>query len=157
LFQVTTKSRGALVICNISDRYPCGNQAKPRIESRSGQTSSADEFLDAVLTWFGDPDPRLGTAWEKAKDWRSSSHTAEPYWFWMAWSRSKILLAREKDGYVNLPSRPFCASREDAPPIILTHGWSANSTEWDYLKKELADDFRLIVWDLPGLGLSKQS
>ena len=42
--------------------------------------------------------------------------------------------------------------REDAPPIILTHGWGANSTEWDYLKKELADDFRLIVWDLPGLG-----
>jgi pimeloyl-ACP methyl ester carboxylesterase len=44
--------------------------------------------------------------------------------------------------------------REDAPPIVLTHGWGANSTEWDYLKKELSDDFRLIVWDLPGLGLS---
>jgi pimeloyl-ACP methyl ester carboxylesterase len=44
--------------------------------------------------------------------------------------------------------------RPDAPPIILTHGWGANSTEWDYLKKELADDFRLIVWDLPGLGRS---
>jgi pimeloyl-ACP methyl ester carboxylesterase len=37
--------------------------------------------------------------------------------------------------------------RPDAPPIILTNGWGANSTEWDYLKKELADDFRLIVWD----------
>ncbi len=46
-----------------------------------------------------------------------------------------------------------CYGREDAPPIILTHGWGANSTEWDYLKKELAD-FRLIVWDLPGLGRS---
>jgi len=44
--------------------------------------------------------------------------------------------------------------REDAPPIILTHGWGANSTEWDYLKKELAGDFQLIVWDLPGLGRS---
>jgi hypothetical protein len=30
-------------------------------------TSSADEFLDAALTWFGDPDPRLGTAWEKGE------------------------------------------------------------------------------------------
>jgi pimeloyl-ACP methyl ester carboxylesterase len=47
-----------------------------------------------------------------------------------------------------------CYGREDAPPIILTHGWGANSTEWDYLKKELADDFQLIVWDLPGLGRS---
>jgi serine/threonine protein kinase len=32
-----------------------------------GETSSADEFLDAALTWFGDSDPRLGTAWEKGE------------------------------------------------------------------------------------------
>ena len=30
-------------------------------------TSSADEFLDAALTWFGDPAPRIGTAWEKGE------------------------------------------------------------------------------------------
>src|SRR6516162_8477164 len=30
-------------------------------------SSSADEFLDAALNWFGDPDPRLGTAWEKGE------------------------------------------------------------------------------------------
>ena len=28
---------------------------------------SADEFIDAALTWFGDPDPRIGTAWEKGE------------------------------------------------------------------------------------------
>jgi serine/threonine protein kinase len=27
-------------------------------QGTSGDTSSADEFLDAALTWFGDPDPR---------------------------------------------------------------------------------------------------
>jgi protein kinase-like protein/NACHT domain-containing protein len=32
-----------------------------------GGTSSADEFLDAALSWFGDPDPRIGTAWEKGE------------------------------------------------------------------------------------------
>jgi serine/threonine protein kinase/predicted ATPase len=32
-----------------------------------GDTSSADEFLDAALSWFGDPDPRLGTTWEKGE------------------------------------------------------------------------------------------
>jgi pimeloyl-ACP methyl ester carboxylesterase len=37
---------------------------------------------------------------------------------------------------------------------VLTHGWGANSTEWYYLKQQLTDRFRLIVWDLPGLGLS---
>ena len=79
-------------------------------QGTSGGTSSADEFLDAALTWFGDPDPRLGTAWRKAKDSRSSLRIVEPYWFWMAWSRSKIRLGHKKDGYVSLPSRRFCAS-----------------------------------------------
>jgi tetratricopeptide (TPR) repeat protein len=36
-------------------------------QGTSGDTSSADEFVDAALTWFGDPDPRLGTAWEKGE------------------------------------------------------------------------------------------
>jgi tetratricopeptide (TPR) repeat protein len=36
-------------------------------QGTSGDTSSADEFLDVTLTWFGDPDPRLGTAWEKGE------------------------------------------------------------------------------------------
>src|SRR5258705_4806674 len=36
-------------------------------QGSSGDTSSADEFLDAALTWFGDPDPRLGTLWEKGE------------------------------------------------------------------------------------------
>jgi len=36
-------------------------------QGTSGDTSSADEFLDAALKWFGDPDPRLGTAWEKGE------------------------------------------------------------------------------------------
>ena len=36
-------------------------------QGTSGGTSSADEFLDAALTWFSDPDPRMGTAWEKGE------------------------------------------------------------------------------------------
>jgi serine/threonine protein kinase len=36
-------------------------------QGSSGETSSADEFLEAALTWFGDPDPRIGTAWEKGE------------------------------------------------------------------------------------------
>jgi tRNA A-37 threonylcarbamoyl transferase component Bud32/tetratricopeptide (TPR) repeat protein len=36
-------------------------------QGTSGGSSSADEFLDAALTWFGDPDPRIGTAWEKGE------------------------------------------------------------------------------------------
>jgi hypothetical protein len=36
-------------------------------QDSSGETASADEFLHAALSWFGDPDPRLGTAWEKGE------------------------------------------------------------------------------------------
>jgi NACHT domain len=36
-------------------------------QGTSGGTSSADEFLDAALSWFGDPDPRIGTQWEKGE------------------------------------------------------------------------------------------
>src|ERR1700726_1156639 len=34
----------------------------------------------------------------RARDSRSSSRIVEPYWFWMAWSRSKTRLVRKKDG-----------------------------------------------------------
>jgi predicted ATPase len=36
-------------------------------QGTSGGTSSADEFIDAALTWFADPDPQVGTAWEKGE------------------------------------------------------------------------------------------
>ncbi|MBD2088687.1 alpha/beta hydrolase [Microcoleus sp. FACHB-1515] len=42
----------------------------------------------------------------------------------------------------------------DAPPLILTHGWGPNSMVWYYAKKQLGDRYRLILWDLPGLGKS---
>lgn len=45
---------------------------------------------------------------------------------------------------------------ESAPPLILTHGWGPDSTVWYYAKKQLAEQFRVIVWDLPGLGKSKK-
>jgi pimeloyl-ACP methyl ester carboxylesterase len=44
-----------------------------------------------------------------------------------------------------------------APPLVLTHGWGMNSTSWYYAKRELAKTFRVIVWDLPGLGQSREA
>jgi pimeloyl-ACP methyl ester carboxylesterase len=43
----------------------------------------------------------------------------------------------------------------DGPTLILTHGWGLNATAWWYTKHSLAARFRLVVWDLPGLGRSK--
>ena len=69
----------------------------------------------------------------------------------------------DRTGAVHVIRRPDgselrveCHGPVDGPPIVFTHGWGANSTEWFYQKRHLADRFRLIVWDEPGLGLSKQ-
>ncbi|HYG27031.1 MAG TPA: alpha/beta hydrolase [Caulobacteraceae bacterium] len=45
--------------------------------------------------------------------------------------------------------------RAEAQPIILTHGWGMDSTFWNYAKADLSKRFRVIAWDLPGLGRSK--
>jgi pimeloyl-ACP methyl ester carboxylesterase len=44
----------------------------------------------------------------------------------------------------------------DGPTLVFTHGWGMNSTEWYYAKRDLSDRFRIIVWDLPGLGDSSK-
>ena len=80
-------------------------------QGTSGGTSSADEFVDAALNWFGDPDPRIGTAWEKGE--RLAKLVAH--------RRTLLILdgleplqnppgPQRKDGYGRLPCRRFCAS-----------------------------------------------
>lgn len=38
--------------------------------------------------------------------------------------------------------------------LLLTHGWGLDSTIWAYARRDLGARFRLILWDLPGLGRS---
>jgi pimeloyl-ACP methyl ester carboxylesterase len=47
--------------------------------------------------------------------------------------------------------------RPEAQPILFTHGIATNSTDWYYAKRYLADRFRLILWDVTGLGKSSRS
>lgn len=42
----------------------------------------------------------------------------------------------------------------DGIPLVLTHGWGLDHNEFCYLKEGLAAHYRLILWDLPGLGRS---
>ena len=41
------------------------------------------------------------------------------------------------------------------PTVILTHGWGLNSTAWGDARQALGSRYRVVVWDLPGLGRSK--
>jgi len=43
----------------------------------------------------------------------------------------------------------------DKPVVILTHGWALDSAAWYYVRKQLARHYRLVLWDLPGLGRSR--
>ena len=47
--------------------------------------------------------------------------------------------------------------KHDGPTVIFTHGWGMDSTEWYYAKNELSKEHRVIVWDLPGVGLSTKA
>ena len=69
----------------------------------------------------------------------------------------------ERTGEVHWVDRPDgsrlrveCYGPADAPPIVMTHGWGGNSIAFFYPKHSLTDRFRVIVWDEPGLGLSKK-
>ena len=44
---------------------------------------------------------------------------------------------------------------EGAPTLVLTHGWAMDSTIWNLLRRRLEQRFRVVVWDLPGMGASK--
>lgn len=46
--------------------------------------------------------------------------------------------------------------REDAPPIVCVHGWGLDHQAWYYFIKRFSADYRIITWDLPGLGQSDQ-
>ena len=45
--------------------------------------------------------------------------------------------------------------KQDGPTLVFTHGWSLDSTAWYYAKEHLGSKFRLVLWDLPGLGRSQ--
>jgi pimeloyl-ACP methyl ester carboxylesterase len=45
---------------------------------------------------------------------------------------------------------------QDGPTLLMTHGWDLDATAWYYEKRHLTDRFRLVLWDLPGMGLSSQ-
>ena len=75
--------------------------------------------------------------------------------------RAPMRLERSNGRFVDSPTGAKLYvetyGRPDAPPIVLTHGWSLDSRIWFYAKRDLARNFRVIVWDLPGLGQSRRA
>ena len=44
---------------------------------------------------------------------------------------------------------------EEGPTVVFTHGWGLNATAWWYSRRALAEKYKVVAWDLPGLGRSK--
>lgn len=44
---------------------------------------------------------------------------------------------------------------QNAPTLVLTHGWSLDISAWDYVVGALSQRCRVVTWDLPGLGRSQ--
>ena len=101
--------------------------------------------------------------------WRLWTGAALLAWSFLGRSILPLILARP-DSRPSKPERGHGQTREspagatiyveshgpaEAAPIILTHGWGMDSTFWYYAKQDLGDRFRLILWDLPGLGKSR--
>ena len=66
----------------------------------------------------------------------------------------ETLKIKRPDGselHVELHGRPAGTT------LIFTHGWSLDRTAWNYLVEQLGHEFRLVFWDLPGLGKSRGS
>lgn len=61
--------------------------------------------------------------------------------------------------YMDLPGGLRAHYRDlgprDAPAIVLVHGFSASTHAWDAWARALAGDYRVVVLDLPGHGLTR--
>lgn len=44
----------------------------------------------------------------------------------------------------------------NAPAIVLTQGWGLDLHAWQAVRRLLSDRYRLVLWDLPGLGRSRK-
>jgi pimeloyl-ACP methyl ester carboxylesterase len=67
----------------------------------------------------------------------------------------RLMDVERPDGTV-LRVQTYGPDAAQAPSIVFTHGWGMSNAEWYYLKRSLAGRFRLITWDLRGLGGSSR-
>jgi pimeloyl-ACP methyl ester carboxylesterase len=126
-----------------------------------------------LWTWYkGDlnVDPQ-GTVYKARDEWRLWVGLGLLAWSFLGRLIVPLLLARTDSDPLRLEegSAQMLKSSSGAElhvetfgpatgqPIILTHGWSLDSRIWFYTKRELSKRYRVVVWDLPGLGKSRRA
>lgn len=71
-------------------------------------------------------------------------------------SQPKRGSGRQIEGHDGASLYVETTGRESGPTLVLTHGWGLDSTIWRLMRQRLEGKYRIIAWDLPGLGLSKR-
>jgi len=110
-----------------------------------------------------------GRLYRSREDWRLWTALALGAWSFLGRFAVTGLLGSRDDRHVPLEAGPGVdrpgaggarlhveeVGPERAPAIIFTHGWGMDRTYWRYARADLQDRFRLVLWDLPGLGRSR--
>ncbi|MCC5576581.1 epoxide hydrolase [Microtetraspora sp. AC03309] len=86
---------------------------------------------------------RLAEYWRNGYDWRA----------WEARLNAYPQFTTDIDGQ-RIHFLHVRAAREDALPLILTHGWPGSIVEFLDVIEPLSEDFHLVIPSLPGFGFS---
>jgi pimeloyl-ACP methyl ester carboxylesterase len=143
-----------------------------RADQRANRPAAGDEKLDIrgeddALPQAEPPESNVTTqrAWTYA-----ALATALLAWSLLGFLPARFLLGGSgsdqaqpirpsKDLWVDRPDgarlRVEVFGDDSRPTILLSHGWSVDASGWDYVKAKLAERYRVVVWDLPGLGQSR--
>lgn len=125
-----------------------------------------------LWSWYdGEPlTDAVGRAYHIREDWRLWTAIGFVTWSFLGRLVVTPLLARgdtdpsraergETSTIIESPtgSRLYVEvhGQANGPTVILTHGWGLDGTIWFYLRRTLSSRYRVIVWDLAGLGRSK--
>lgn len=152
---------------------PAGSDAaRPVIDPPSAEMtlpqSAQDQAAQNQLQFVGDEHPPFGanreTAWlvvgGLCMAWSLAGRWLVPV---LGLKRSGDAPQKDRHSEVRKVTRPDgtvlhveISGSEDRPPVIFTHGWGMDRKEWSYARSELENKYRVIVWDLPGLGKSSR-
>jgi hypothetical protein len=86
-------------------------------QGSGGEISSADEFINTALDWFGDPDPRIGTAWQKGERLADLIAHRRTMLILDGSNRCNFPPVRKKDAFATLLSSRSCVS--SLPSIVV--------------------------------------
>jgi pimeloyl-ACP methyl ester carboxylesterase len=74
-----------------------------------------------------------------------------------SWKARRIPSGREK--HIDRPDgsglHAEILGKDEGPTLLFTHGWSLDGSVWNELVDILGSRYRIVVWDLAGLGRSK--